>query len=112
MADMLLSLSPWSGPRSDLRSCPTRRSSDLSARRCWAVTCTSFVSPWTSKRRDRKSTRLNSSHGYSSYAVSCLKTIKQTCPAVTHLSPPRQPYLPSYSYPFLVGPECQTSHVR
>src|SRR3989449_5444624 len=30
-------------------------------------------------RRDRKSTRLNSSHGYISYAVFCLKTKKRTC---------------------------------
>src|SRR2546422_8620437 len=29
-------------------------------------------------RRDRKSTRLNSSHGYISYAVFCLKKKKQT----------------------------------
>src|SRR2546429_6404139 len=29
------------------------------------------------KRRDRKSTRLNSSHGYISYAVFCLKKKKQ-----------------------------------
>src|SRR5216684_7081817 len=28
---------------------------------------------------DRKSTRLNSSHGYSSYAVFCLKKKKKTC---------------------------------
>src|SRR2546429_9607124 len=28
---------------------------------------------WTVRRRDRKSTRLNSSHGYISYAVFCLK---------------------------------------
>src|SRR2546422_1342501 len=30
------------------------------------------------KRRDRKSTRLNSSHGYISYAVFCLKKKKKT----------------------------------
>src|SRR2546422_4890045 len=30
---------------------------------------------------DRKSTRLNSSHGYISYAVFCLKKKKQQCPA-------------------------------
>src|SRR2546429_4059628 len=29
--------------------------------------------------RDRKSTRLNSSHGYISYAVFCLKKKKKTC---------------------------------
>src|SRR3989449_2894847 len=31
-------------------------------------------------RRDRKSTRLNSSHGYISYAVFCLKKKKKTTP--------------------------------
>src|SRR2546429_6817476 len=31
----------------------------------------------TSRRGDRKSTRLNSSHGYISYAVFCLKKKKQ-----------------------------------
>src|SRR2546422_3063900 len=30
-------------------------------------------------RRDRKSTRLNSSHGYISYAVFCLKKKKKIC---------------------------------
>src|SRR2546422_5408029 len=37
---------------------------------------------------DRKSTRLNSSHGYISYAVFCLKKKKI------------QPYEPSYTYPY------------
>ena len=32
----------------------------------------------TSKMPDRKSTRLNSSHGYISYAVFCLKKKKKT----------------------------------
>src|SRR2546422_6885567 len=32
----------------------------------------------TTTRTDRKSTRLNSSHGYISYAVFCLKKKKQT----------------------------------
>src|SRR5256884_2099549 len=34
--------------------------------------------------RDRKSTRLNSSHGYISYAVFCLKKKKQRPDPVTH----------------------------
>src|SRR5687768_17878546 len=34
--------------------------------------------PDRSGRRDRKSTRLNSSHGYISYAVFCLKKKKKT----------------------------------
>src|SRR2546429_7122500 len=33
-------------------------------------------SGWRDRRRDRKSTRLNSSHGYISYAVFCLKKKK------------------------------------
>src|SRR2546429_156837 len=33
---------------------------------------------WPTSKRDRKSTRLNSSHGYISYAVFCLKKKKQT----------------------------------
>src|SRR2546429_6995863 len=44
-------------------------------------------------QRDRKSTRLNSSHGYISYAVFCLKK-KKTC----HPSPSRRSY-PSHRYP-------------
>src|SRR2546429_3525173 len=36
---------------------------------------------------DRKSTRLNSSHGYISYAVFCLKKKKQTNPHSAHESP-------------------------
>src|SRR2546429_7072315 len=38
---------------------------------------------------DRKSTRLNSSHGYISYAVFCLKKKKvpQTCPLLVHQLP-------------------------
>src|SRR3989304_9370847 len=35
------------------------------------------TSRWPSPRRDRKSTRLNSSHGYISYAVFCLKKKKK-----------------------------------
>src|SRR2546429_3628153 len=46
----------------------------------WLFQCTNSNSTellkWT---RDRKSTRLNSSHGYISYAVFCLKKKKQTC---------------------------------
>src|SRR2546422_2081015 len=36
----------------------------------------SRCSGWVSRDRDRKSTRLNSSHGYISYAVFCLKKKK------------------------------------
>src|SRR2546429_3450852 len=44
---------------------------------------TQYGVPRSSKERDRKSTRLNSSHGYISYAVFCLKkkkTINRTSP--------------------------------
>src|SRR3989449_5356172 len=37
-----------------------------------------------STRRDRKSTRLNSSHGYISYAVFCLKKKKKTTQRQVH----------------------------
>src|SRR2546429_2003839 len=39
---------------------------------CYPCPCTD-VSPMSVSRTDRKSTRLNSSHGYISYAVFCLK---------------------------------------
>src|SRR2546429_3469069 len=38
---------------------------------------------------DRKSTRLNSSHGYISYAVFCLKKKKHHTDSCVKLSPPR-----------------------
>src|SRR2546429_2950343 len=50
---------------------------------------------------DRKSTRLNSSHGYISYAVFCLKKKKTSVRA----PPPQQPalcYTPPYHTPPLV----------
>src|SRR5256884_6441373 len=37
-----------------------------------------FIPPETAGKLDRKSTRLNSSHGYISYAVFCLKKKKST----------------------------------
>src|SRR5207247_10731899 len=87
-----------------LHSFPTRRSSDLSRWRggtgarsipeCPTTTSRPIadrVAPWTSTwltrpglrelatyLRDRKSTRLNSSHEWISYAVFCLKKKKQT----------------------------------
>src|SRR5205809_2182143 len=47
---------------------------------CYAVqvACTLWIGSLTSAERDRKSTRLNSSHGYISYAVFCLKKKKKT----------------------------------
>src|SRR2546422_8532132 len=37
--------------------------------------------------QDRKSTRLNSSHGYISYAVFCLKKKKEQSAAISHARP-------------------------
>src|SRR2546422_3147166 len=45
---------------------------------------------WQALREDRKSTRLNSSHGYISYAVFCLKKKKKN--KSKPLTPWRQPY--------------------
>src|SRR2546422_2873158 len=48
------------------------------------------------RERDRKSTRLNSSHGYISYAVFCLKKKKNrySISAPTHIT---RPFLPMVS---------------
>src|SRR5690625_5585420 len=62
-----------------LHSFPTRRSSDLSPsvaawrRRVGRCPSQVIVTDWSRERRDRKSTRLNSSHVAISYAVFCLK---------------------------------------
>src|SRR5439155_24985984 len=84
----------------DLHSFPTRRSSDLSkrtraqvvapARTLTTTTVPPFVWAWRSgvrryrqtplrqaQTKDRKSTRLNSSHVANSYAVFCLKKKKR-----------------------------------
>src|SRR5207245_11434052 len=82
----------------DLHSFPTRRSSDLSDRQAGrgraqsrgrrrhpaVETCLPGCRHWSLCRRvrgilrvDRKSTRLNSSHGSISYAVFCLKKKKK-----------------------------------
>src|SRR5690349_23358829 len=61
----------------DLHSFPTRRSSDLcprtGGRTCRRSPRRRPARPPASPRRDRKSTRLNSSHVEISYAVFCLK---------------------------------------
>src|SRR6266542_4894703 len=44
----------------------------------WLLPCSMFQSRTWHPSRDRKSTRLNSSHGSSSYAVFCLKKKKKT----------------------------------
>src|SRR5205809_5395915 len=52
--------------------------------------------PAAPERRDRKSTRLNSSHGYISYAVFCLK--KKNTPGSTDSIAPRTPNYNSPPY--------------
>src|SRR5438105_1691024 len=79
----------------DLHSFPTRRSSDLIRPALATLSIISFIGSWNSflwplmvlrsdtmytivsLRRDRKSTRLNSSHEWISYAVFCLKKKKK-----------------------------------
>src|SRR5437870_9697395 len=74
-----------SGAHRDLHSFPTRRSSDLrrtasrwhSFRTCTpAAETRRATKPAPRNSRDRKSTRLNSSHVAISYAVFCLKKKK------------------------------------
>src|SRR5947208_7342757 len=77
-----------SSPLPDLHSFPTRRSSDLdnydrlkaALDRLQSTTvATSIRQPLQRRRhRDRKSTRLNSSHQIISYAVFCLKKKKRS----------------------------------
>src|SRR3989449_6310166 len=44
----------------------------------FSVVCRSYFGKQSKKAKDRKSTRLNSSHGYISYAVFCLKKKKHS----------------------------------
>src|SRR5438445_7908716 len=75
----------WSGYHRALHSFPTRRSSDLGPEVRWEMptdTPGSSAPPLPRTRsirvyRDRKSTRLNSSHANISYAVFCLKKKKK-----------------------------------
>src|SRR2546422_7040553 len=53
---------------------PRRRACSTS---CAPSSCRTVTPRHCRKRRDRKSTRLNSSHGYISYAVFCLKKKKK-----------------------------------
>src|SRR2546422_5345951 len=61
-------------PRS-IRFAARVSASKARSRRPWAAATGRSTSPCV--RRDRKSTRLNSSHGYISYAVFCLKKKKK-----------------------------------
>src|SRR2546429_6446344 len=71
--------SSWRAPTGSRLSCgrPARRRKGVGRRPC-PIRGTTLGFP---QKRDRKSTRLNSSHGYISYAVFCLKkkkTIRET----------------------------------
>src|SRR2546422_7313223 len=64
----------------DLREVLSLRDADPGRRRRELVLGLADIGPALEQRRrqpDRKSTRLNSSHGYISYAVFCLKKKKQ-----------------------------------
>src|SRR2546429_6390896 len=52
-----------------------------------------IVQPAVRVLRDRKSTRLNSSHGYISYAVFCLKKKKKSESAPLYRTPPARHYM-------------------
>src|SRR2546422_4354084 len=71
------------------REIPRFARNDGQRRLCSAVMCAPRVKlncgTLPDQGEDRKSTRLNSSHGYISYAVFCLKKKKKTlCTAITH----------------------------
>src|SRR2546429_4562449 len=67
-------LSRWGGLYASKRSCHSDARNETNE-----VICTLFSETMNQIgcQRDRKSTRLNSSHGYISYAVFCLKKKKQ-----------------------------------
>src|SRR2546429_2160089 len=73
--------SRWSRPRAALccrrPSPPVPSTFPWSRRRVGRRRCRPSSTPLHSMSGDRKSTRLNSSHGYISYAVFCLKKKKQ-----------------------------------
>src|SRR5688572_31858297 len=86
----------WSVDPRDLHSFPTRRSSDLEAGQLLATSLdyeqtlervarmiVPGLADWCGIEIDRKSTRLNSSHSQSSYAVFCLKKKKTSNQPIT-----------------------------
>src|SRR5207249_11612528 len=91
-----------SGPPRDLHSFPTRRSSDLEpVSAVGSGDC--FLAGYVAARyeggtpgRDRKSTRLNSSHVSISYAVFCLKKKKRFEELHAH-SPRQSPHYPRHN---------------
>src|SRR5256884_2750656 len=68
-------------------STPTDVPSPAYERRPPAPAAASSVNPVVQWNRDRKSTRLNSSHGYISYAVFCLKKKNKKKHTTTRMHP-------------------------
>src|SRR2546422_7798755 len=68
--------------QADVSAAPRLKTFVASRQRDWGDCCVTPRSPRRCREgageRDRKSTRLNSSHGYISYAVFCLKKKKNT----------------------------------
>src|SRR2546422_5376012 len=72
-----LPISAGSTPATSGCGTPTATSSCATARRTSSSRAARTSRPSRSSSADRKSTRLNSSHGYISYAVFCLKKKKK-----------------------------------
>src|SRR5207245_8226113 len=92
----------WAPPSTAARAWSATRATLL--RGCWAVAET----PATAQQPDRKSTRLNSSHGSSSYAVFCLKKKPRSTPP-EHLIAAFDPY---YFHPAHIETLCRMCQGR
>src|SRR2546429_1020606 len=72
--------------RSQRDAAPHEPRPDRTTSQVQSVSCHDLSHPPRSASSDRKSTRLNSSHGYISYAVFCLKkkkyNVSSACPRV------------------------------
>src|SRR2546429_3500225 len=73
-----------SGPRQVRSICLTQASASACVMGRPLATASASAPLSLMSRPDRKSTRLNSSHGYISYAVFCLKKKKQNKPTEPH----------------------------
>src|SRR5205809_2495968 len=68
---------------------------------------------WAKWSRDRKSTRLNSSHGYRSYAVFCLKKkIDHPAAIAAFVAKTNEKYRTEYSIEFFSSPSNACFRVR
>src|SRR2546422_810074 len=76
-----LPIYPWrsSGSRAGCRSSPAPSARESDDAPTWCSSCRDPCGRRAPRETDRKSTRLNSSHGYISYAVFCLKKKKHKC---------------------------------